>query len=103
MLPFDLINVMSSYKYSFLRAKFHPDTDNESQKTPPMNGHDSQPIKLSSVTLKPTERLIFPPFFGRVVNTSNTGSGGPGFKPRPSRCFLRQGALLDFVSLHTGL
>ena len=52
---------MSSYKYSFVRAKFHPDTDNESQKTPPMNGHDSQPIKPSSVTLKPpTERLIFP-------------------------------------------
>ena len=22
---------------------------------------------------------------GRVVNTSNFGSGGPGFKPRPSR------------------
>ena len=50
---------MSSYKYSFVRAKFQPDTDNESQKTPPMNGHDPQPIKLNSVTLKPTERLIF--------------------------------------------
>ena len=23
---------------------------------------------------------------GRVVNTSNSGSGGPGFKRRPSRC-----------------
>ena len=31
---------------------------------------------------------------GRVVNTSNSRSGGPGFKPRPSRCFLRQGTLL---------
>ena len=39
---------------------------------------------------------------GRVVNTSNSGSGGPGFKPRPSRCFLRQGTLLYFVSLHPG-
>ena len=27
----------------------------------------------------------------RAVNTSNSGSGGPGFKPRPSRRFLRQG------------
>ena len=26
----------------------------------------------------------------RVVNTSTSGSGGPGFKPRPLRCFLRQ-------------
>ena len=31
---------------------------------------------------------------GRVVNTSNSGSGGPGFKPRPSRFSLRQGTLL---------
>ena len=37
---------------------------------------------------------------GRAVNTSNSGLGGPGFKPRPSRCFLRQGTLLHFVSLH---
>ena len=29
----------------------------------------------------------------QVVNTSNSGSGGSGFKPRPSRCFLRQGTL----------
>ena len=28
---------------------------------------------------------------GRAVNTLNSGSGGPGNKPRPSRCFLRQG------------
>ena len=27
---------------------------------------------------------------GRVFNTSNSGSGDLGFKPRPSRCFLRQ-------------
>ena len=26
---------------------------------------------------------------GRAVNTSNSGSGGLEFKPRPSRCFLR--------------
>ena len=30
----------------------------------------------------------------QVVNTSNSGSGGPGFKPRQSHCFLRQGTLL---------
>ena len=39
---------------------------------------------------------------GWAVNTSNSGSGGQGFKPRPSRCFLRQGNLLHFVSLHPG-
>ena len=27
---------------------------------------------------------------GRVFNLSNSGSGDLGFKPRPSRCFLRQ-------------
>ena len=27
----------------------------------------------------------------------------PGFKPRPSRCFLRQGTLLHFVSLQPGV
>ena len=40
---------------------------------------------------------------GRVVNTSNCGSGGQEFKPRLSRCFLRQGTLLHFVSLHPGV
>ena len=39
----------------------------------------------------------------RAVNTSNSGSGGPGFQPRPSRCFLRQETLLFFVSLHPGV
>ena len=39
----------------------------------------------------------------RAVNISNSGSGGPGFKPRPPRCFLRQGNLLQFVSLHQGV
>ena len=38
-----------------------------------------------------------------VTNTSNSGSGGPGFKPRSSRCFLGQGTLLSFVSLHPGV
>ena len=28
---------------------------------------------------------------GRAVNISNSGSWGPRFKPRPWRCFLRQG------------
>ena len=37
---------------------------------------------------------------GQVVNTLNSESGGPGFKPGPLRCFLRQGTLLHFVSLH---
>ena len=40
---------------------------------------------------------------GRLVNTSNCGSGGPGFKTHPSRCFLRHGTLLHFVSLHPGV
>ena len=37
------------------------------------------------------------------VNTSNSRSGGPGFKLRPLRCFLRQGTLLHLVSLHPGV
>ena len=40
---------------------------------------------------------------GRAVKTSKSGSGGPGSKPRPSRCLLRQGTLLDSVSLHPGV
>ena len=40
---------------------------------------------------------------GRVVNNSNSRSGGLGFKPHPSHCFLRQGSLLQFVSLHSGV
>ena len=40
---------------------------------------------------------------GRVVNTSNSGSEGPGFKPRPLHWFLRQGTLLHYVSLHSGV
>ena len=39
----------------------------------------------------------------RALNTSNSESGGPGFKFRPSCCFLRQGTLLHFVSIHTGV
>ena len=39
----------------------------------------------------------------RVANTSKSGSGCLGFKPRSSCCFLRQGTLLHFVSLHPGL
>jgi len=35
--------------------------------------------------------------YERAVNNSTSGSGGPGFKPRPSRCFLRQGTYLNFV------
>ena len=38
---------------------------------------------------------------GRAVDASNFRSGGPGSKPRPSRCFIRQGTLLHFVSLFT--
>ena len=40
---------------------------------------------------------------GRSVNTSNLRSRGPGFKSRPSRCFLRRGTLLHFVSLYPGV
>ena len=40
---------------------------------------------------------------GRVVNTSNSGSGGPGFKPGHSHCFLKQRTLLHFVSLLPGV
>ena len=40
---------------------------------------------------------------GRAVNTSNFRSGGLGFKPRPSRCFLRQGTLPHFASLNPGV
>ena len=39
----------------------------------------------------------------QVVNTSNSRSGGPGFKPRPLHCFLRQGTSVHFVSLHPGV
>ena len=38
---------------------------------------------------------------GRAVNTTN--SGGPGLKPRSSRCIFRQLILLHFVSLHPGV
>ena len=40
---------------------------------------------------------------GRAVNTLNSESGGPGFKPRTSRSFLRQGNLHHFVSLYPGV
>lgn len=54
------------------------------------------------------QKLMSPTYFcvgtcgvcGRAVSTSNSRSGALGFKPRPSRCFLRQGTLLHFVSLH---
>ena len=35
---------------------------------------------------------------GRAVNTSNSKSTSPGYKPRPSCFLLRQGTLLYFVS-----
>ena len=40
---------------------------------------------------------------GRAVNTSDSGSGDLEFKPRPSCCFLRQGTLLHFASIHPGV
>ena len=40
---------------------------------------------------------------GQVVNTLNSRSGGRKFKPHPLHCFLRQGTLLCFVSLHPGV
>ena len=39
---------------------------------------------------------------GLAVNTSNSGSGGPGFKLGPLCCFLRQGTLL-VVFPHLGV
>ena len=38
---------------------------------------------------------------GQVV--SKFRSGGPGFKPRPLPCFLRQGILLHTFSLYTSV
>ena len=40
---------------------------------------------------------------GLAVNTSNSGSGGPGFKLGPLCCFLRQGTLLLVVFPHPGV
>ena len=38
-----------------------------------------------------------------AVNTRNSGSGGPGFKPRPSPCFLSRETSVPFVSLDPGI
>ena len=38
-----------------------------------------------------------------LINTLNSRSGGLWFKRRPSGCFLRQGTLLHFVSLHVNV
>lgn len=39
---------------------------------------------------------------GRAVKNSNSGSGGPVFKPRPLRCFLSKlGHSLHFITLFT--
>ena len=40
---------------------------------------------------------------GRVINTLNSASGGPGFKPCRLLCFFRREPLLHFVSLHQGV
>ena len=40
---------------------------------------------------------------GLAANTSNSGSGGPGFKLGPLCCFLRQGTLLLVVFPHPGV
>ena len=40
---------------------------------------------------------------GQAVNTSHSRSGGLGFKSHLSGYFLRQGTLLQFVSLHPGV
>ena len=34
---------------------------------------------------------------------TNFTPGGPGFNPSPLLCFLRQGTLLHFASLHPGV
>ena len=40
---------------------------------------------------------------GQVDNTANSGFGGMGFKPHVLHCFLKQGTLLHFASLHPGV
>ena len=40
---------------------------------------------------------------GRVVNTSNSRCRGLGFRSHLFHCFLRQGTLLHFLSLHPGV
>ena len=55
----------------------------------------------SSVLLWPFPCIhLFVYFFVLVEACVASNSGGPGFKPRLLRCFLRQGPLLHFVSLH---
>ena len=51
--------------------------------------------------------IIFTAFFPAIntvlrrrVWNLNSGSGGPRFKPCSTLCFLRQGTLLHFVSIH---
>ena len=41
--------------------------------------------------------------FNRAVNTSNSGSGGPGGSSLERRVVLRQEIILHFVSLHPGV
>ena len=38
-----------------------------------------------------------------AVDTWNSGSGGPGFNPRPSPCFLSRETSVPFVSLDPGI
>ena len=47
--------------------------------------------------------MILEVYVANLVNTSNSGSGGAGFKTCPSSWSLRQGTLLHFVSLHRGV
>ena len=61
------------------------------------------PIQKGYAILQKIWAVICGGVCSRAVNTSNFGSGGPEFKLRLSRCFLRQGIFLHFVSLHPGV
>ena len=68
--------------------------DNKNQRIFPFNHR--QDIKI----IEDKKRIRHSKFYlwyssNTVVNTSNSESGVPELKPPPSRCFLRQTALLD--------
>ena len=56
--------------------------------------------------LQPIDQCIFCNVEARVaerLTVTNFTLGGPGFNPSPLLCFLRQGTLLHFASLHPGV
>ena len=58
------------------------------------------------IILQPIDQCIFCNVEARVAEwlaVTNFTPGGPGFNPSPLLCFLRQGTLLHFASLHPGV